>query len=112
MLGVKYIYVRRHEEDHLVVPYNPEVMILWGAAHVKRVSRHGFEMYLAKYISKPEPSTFTYQKIPDRYLRTRVTGAVKCLDVLVGFTSTIHNSAGNLPSYGATSKTAYVEAQN
>ena len=55
---VRYIYVRKHEEDRLVVPYNPELMILWGAAHnVQRVSRHGFEMYLAKYISKPEPST-------------------------------------------------------
>ena len=55
--GVRYLYVRRHDEDKHVVPYNPEIAILWGAAHnVQIVSKHGFEMYLAKYISKPEPS--------------------------------------------------------
>ena len=52
--GVRYLYMRRHSEDKYVVPYNPEIAILWGAAHnVQIVSKHGFE---AKYISKPEPS--------------------------------------------------------
>ena len=83
-------YVRRHDEDKNVVPYNPEIAILWGAAHnVQIVSKHGFEMYLAKYISKPEPSL----KIelpekcsdPQRFLRTRVVGSVEVLDVLMGF---------------------------
>ena len=64
-----------------------EIAILWGAAHnVQIVSKHGFEMYLAKYISKPEPSP----KIelpekcsdPQRFLRTRVVGSV---EVLMGF---------------------------
>ena len=97
-------------------------MILRGVAHnVQRVSRHGFEMYLAKYISKPEPSTNIHlpenASEPERYLRTHVIGAVKCLDVLIwAFTSTIiynnYDSASNLPSYGATAKTAYVEAQS
>ena len=55
--GVRYLYLRRHKEDALVVPYNLEIALLWGAAHnVQKVSRRGFEMYLAKYISKPEPS--------------------------------------------------------
>ena len=88
--GVRYLYVRRHDEDKNVVPYNPEIAILWGAAHnVQIVSKHGFEMYLAKYISKPEPSL----KIdlpekcsdPQRFLRTRVVGSVEVLDVLMGF---------------------------
>ena len=88
--GVRYLYVRRHNEDKNVVPYNPEIAILWGAAHnVQIVSKHGFEMYLAKYISKPEPSL----KIelpekcsdPQRFLRTRVVGSVEVLDVLMGF---------------------------
>ena len=36
----------------VVVPYNLEMLVVWGAGHnVQRVSRHGFEMYLAKYIS-------------------------------------------------------------
>ena len=87
---MRYLYVRRHDEDKNVVPYNPEIAILWGAAHnVQIVSKHGFEMYLAKYISKPEPSL----KIelpekcsdPQRFLRTRVVGSVEVLDVLMGF---------------------------
>ena len=49
----------------------------------------GFNMYLAKYISKPEPSTNIHisenAPEPERYLRTRVIGAVECLDVLMGF---------------------------
>ena len=68
----------------------PWIAILWGAAHnVQIVSKHGFEMYLAKYISKPEPSL----KIelpekcsdPQRFLRTRVVGSVEVLDVLMSF---------------------------
>ena len=55
--GIRYLYVHRHMEDALVVPYNPELCILWGAAHnVQRVAKHGYEQYLAKYISKAEPS--------------------------------------------------------
>lgn len=54
---VRYHYVRRHWEDRLVVPYNPEIAVLWGASHnIQRVSKHGFEQYLAKYISNPELS--------------------------------------------------------
>ena len=53
------------------------------------MSKHGFEMYLAKYIFKPEPSL----KIelpekcsePQRFLRTHVVGSVEVLDVLMGF---------------------------
>ena len=84
------MYVRRHKEDSLVVPYNPELAVLWGAAHnIQRVSKHGFEQYLAKYISKPEPS-FSINlpenaSAPQRYLRTRVNGAVEALEVLMGF---------------------------
>ena len=87
---VRYLYVRRHKEDRMVVPFNPEIAILWGATHnVQRVSKHGFEQYLAKYISKAEPSF----KIdlpedasdPQKYLRTRVVGAIEALEVLMGF---------------------------
>ena len=31
--GIRYLYVRRHKEDALVVPCNPELCILWGASH-------------------------------------------------------------------------------
>jgi len=56
--GVRFIYMRREHEDRMVVPYNPDIAILWGALHnVQRVSKHRFEQHLAKYISKAEPSS-------------------------------------------------------
>lgn len=29
---VCYLYIRRHDEDKMVVPYNPQFAILWGAS--------------------------------------------------------------------------------
>jgi len=87
--GVRFIYVRREHEDRMVVPYNPEVAILWGASHNVRVSKHGFEQYLAKYISKAEPSSKIQlpenASLPERYLRTRVVGAIEAVEVLFSF---------------------------
>ncbi len=87
---VRYVYVRRQHEDRSVVPYNPEIAILWGASHnVQHVSKHGFEQYLAKYISKSEPSCKVElpenTTLPQRYLRTRVIGAIKAVEILMGF---------------------------
>ena len=49
--NIHYLYPRRHE-DKMVVPHNLEMLVVWGAGHnVQHVSRHGFEIYLAKYIS-------------------------------------------------------------
>ena len=88
--NTRYLYPRRHEEDRMIVPHNLEMLVVWGAGHnVQRVSRHGFEMYLAKYISKPEPMTKIElpenASAPDRYLKTRVIGAIEALEVLMGF---------------------------
>ena len=88
--NTRYLYPRRHEEDKMIVPHNLEMLVVWGAGHnVQRVSRHGFEMYLAKYISKPEPSTKIElpesTSAPERYLKTRVIGAIEALEVLMGF---------------------------
>ena len=88
--GIRYLYVRRHTEDTSVVPYNPELCILWGAVHnVQRVAKHGYEQYLAKYISKAKPS-FNIDlpenvSDPQRYLRTRVIGSVEAVEVLMSF---------------------------
>ena len=88
--GICYLYTRRCKEDQLVVPYNLEILLFWGASmNIQRVARHGFEMYLAKYISKPE-SSFNVKlsencSAPERYLRTRVIGACEAIDVQLGF---------------------------
>ena len=69
---------------------NLEMLVVWGAGHnVQRVSRHGFEMYLAKYISKAEPTTKIKlpenASAPERYLKTRGIGAFEALQVLMGY---------------------------
>ena len=76
----------RHDEDKNIMPYNPEIAILWGAAHnVQIVSKHGFEMYLAMYISKPLKIELPGKcSEPQRFFRTRVVGSVEVLDVLMG----------------------------
>ena len=58
--------------------------ILWGVAHnVHIVPKHGFEMYLAKYISKPEPSLKI--NLPEecsdtpQFFRIHVVGSVEVL---------------------------------
>ena len=53
--------------------------------NIQRVARYGFEMYLAKYISKPE-SGFNVKLSqnltePEKYLCTRVIGACEAIDV-------------------------------
>ena len=88
--STRYLYPQRHEEDKMIVPYNLEIPMVWGAGHnVQCVSRHGFEMYLAKYISKLEPTTKIELPLnaflPERYLNTRVIGAIEALEVLMGF---------------------------
>ena len=56
---------------------------------MQRVAKHGYEQYLAKYISKAEPS-FNIDlpnnaSDPQRYLRTRVIGSVEAIEVLMSF---------------------------
>ena len=56
---------------------------------MQRVGKPGFEQYLAKYISKAEPScNIQLQEnasLPQRYLRTHVVVATEAVEVLMGF---------------------------
>ena len=90
--NVGYIYVHRQHEDRMVVPYNPEIALLWDASHnLQHVSKHGFEQYLAKYISKAEPSCNIQlpenASLPQRYLHAHVWGggSIEAVEVLMGF---------------------------
>ena len=112
--GIRYLYVCRHKEDALVVPYNPELCILWGASHnVQRVAKHGYEQYLAKYISKAEPNfNIDLPDDPQRYLRTRVIGSVEAIEVLMSFhQSQMTRQVLFLPTEINANLTAYVEMQ-
>ena len=56
---------------------------------MQRVAKHGYEQYLAKYISKAEPS-FNVDlpnnaSEPQKYLHTRVIGSVEAVEVLMSF---------------------------
>jgi hypothetical protein len=53
--GVRYNYIRRDHEDRDVSPYILELLLFWGGhVNVQRVTQHGWQMYLAKYIAKSE----------------------------------------------------------
>ena len=88
--GIRYLYTRRCKEDQLVVPYNLEILLFWAVSiNIQRVAKHRFEMYLAKYISKPE-SSFDVKLSenptePEKYLRTRIIGTCEAIDVQLGF---------------------------
>ena len=61
--NVHYIYVRRQHEDRMVVSYNPEIALLWGASH--NVQRVGLEQYLASTSARLSPPvTFSCQRMP------------------------------------------------
>ena len=73
--------------------YSSIQVILWGASHnMQRVSKHGFEQYLAKYISKAEPSCKIElpesATLPQRYLCMCIVVAIEAVEVLMGFHQT------------------------
>ena len=87
---VRFIYKRRCKEDCLVVPYNLDILLFWGASmNLQRVAKHGVEMYLAKYISKLETSfdvkLSKNPSDPEWYLHTRVIGACEAINIQLGF---------------------------
>ena len=50
--GNRFLPRRRCYEDTLVVPYNQEILYLWGAHMIiQKVTESGWEMYLAKYVA-------------------------------------------------------------
>ena len=85
--NVHYIYVRRQHEDRMVVSYNFEIALLWGASH--NVQRVRLRAVPCKYISKAEPSCNIQlpenASLPQRYLRTSVVGTIEAVEVLMGF---------------------------
>ena len=88
--GMRMLYRRRCKEDSRVVPYNLPILLLMGAhVNIQRVTSGGWELYLAKYVAKAEPS-FDLKlpedtTEPERYLRTPVVGRLKVENNLLGF---------------------------
>ena len=88
--GMRMLYRRRCKEESRVVPYNLPILLLMGAhVNIQRVTSGGWELYLAKYVAKAEPSFDL--KLPEdtseseRYLRTRVVGRLEVENNLLGF---------------------------
>ena len=88
--GMRMLYRRRYKEDSRVVPYNLPILLLMGAhVNIQRVTSGGWELYLAKYVAKAEPSFDL--KLPEdaseceKYLRTRVVGRLEVENNLLGF---------------------------
>ena len=92
--GLRQLYVRRCEEDRRIVPYCFSMLLILRAhSNIQEVSENGWEMYLTKYMTKPEPSIKIRQgnkldgktSHTERYLTTRVIGAVEANDILLQF---------------------------
>ena len=87
--GNRYLPKRRCPDDVNIVPYNKEILFLWGAhMNIQRVTSSGWEMYLAKYVAKTEPS-FQMQLSKDasdteRYIRTRIVGRLEVDHINLG----------------------------
>ena len=53
------------KEDSLVAPYNLEILLFWGASmNLQRVSKHGFEMYLANIFQNQNLALMYFLKTP------------------------------------------------
>ena len=87
--GNRFLPRRRCYEDTLVVPYNQEILYLWGAhMNIQKVTESGWEMYLTKYVATGEPS-FKLEiskdaSEPEKYLRTRVVGRLEVDHINLG----------------------------
>ncbi len=86
---LRFLYKRRHEEDASIVPYNLEMLLFWqGHLNMQFVTKHGWEIYLSKYISKAEPSMDIQLKpestAPERFLRTRIIVCLEADTILLG----------------------------
>ena len=84
--GMRMPYRRRCEEDSRVVPY---LAHLGAHVNIQRVTSGGWELYLAKYVTKAEPSFDL--KLPQdksesqRYLRNYGFGRLEVENNLLGF---------------------------
>ena len=90
--GARLLYIRRREEDRWVVEHNMPAKLLFDS-HVcdKEILTKGWEMYLAKYIAKAEPSFYmkfdNWELMNDvqKYLSARIIGRMEVDTVLLGF---------------------------
>lgn len=88
--GVRYLYVRRNPVDKIVVPYNMCILLMWqGHMNIQKISHGGWQMYLAKYLAKSEPSFNTKisenMSDPACYLRTRIVGKLEVMTHLLHY---------------------------
>ena len=54
---MRHLYPRGDKEDSRVVPYNRDILLLWGAhINIQKLVDGGWELYCAKYVAKAEPT--------------------------------------------------------
>ena len=86
--GIRLLYKRTFQEDMNIVPYNLPILLMWfGHMNIQRVTSGGWEVYLAKYVSKAEPS-FDLKLPPtatevERFLKTRIVGRLEVDTILL-----------------------------
>ena len=90
-----YIYKCIKPEDQWVVPYHPEILLIWDAhMNIQYVSSRKLAFYLTKYIVKSEPSHIFNIKEGDKFREhvvARRLGSMKLIFLILG--ETICNSS-------------------
>ena len=55
---LRYRYRRVTPADQFIVPYNPQLLLIWGAhINVQYVTSSGLSKYVTKYVTKAEPKS-------------------------------------------------------
>ena len=93
--GIRKLYKRRKPEDKWIVPYSWALLLVFRSrVNIQEVNEQNWLMYLAKYVSKEEPSI----KLPvtgkpiskdatisEIYLKMKVMSAVEVSDIVNNF---------------------------
>ncbi|MHB1938826.1 MAG: AAA family ATPase [Acidobacteriaceae bacterium] len=113
--GQEWEYTRLTAEDQMVIPYNPQLLMLWGCrTHTVVCTDYGVERYLCKYLAKTEPlfeasvnvdpQTQAYLRSPaGKHIHGRIISSPEVSARLLGYahaegTRAVHFLDTNMPS--------------
>lgn len=86
---VRYTYRRLTEADQYVVPYCPQLLLLWQAhCNVQYCTSGGLAKYISKYVTKAEPKSLVDIRSENHttsHLLSRRMGSMECMVLLLSF---------------------------
>jgi DNA replication protein DnaC len=85
---LRYRYRRSRPQDQFVVPYNPQLLLIWRAhLNCQYVTTAGLSKYVTKYVTKTEPESIVSVMEPNgdtirKHLESRRIGAMETICLL------------------------------